>query len=281
MKKENKEFIQKTDPSSPLETDYLENENVSRPKKDYQGLYMFLAFLLLLGFLGIGYYFYTNRNASDYSTFNPNASITEKLNYNPNYLEEEKLLIIKGLSTIEYLRTRLLYYKYETDENPTKSLQEELQRDFNGERAQVLVDILKNLTKFEDEKQKIDVNSELSQYKKYIKSKAVRVEIFGEELEPVLFPEKPEERMEAFFLYSKQYLKNHLEDDPISKRDHLTKAKKEIYGEFFEDLQVREPIPAKLELELGIIEREMSILSEPERKAKIDSIRDKLRKGEL
>ena len=157
MKKENKEFIQKTDPSSPLETDYLENENVSRPKKDYQGLYMFLAFLLLLGFLGLGYYFYTNRNASDYSTFNPNASITEKLNYNPNYLEEEKLLIIKGLSTIEYLRTRLLYYKYETDENPTKSLQEELQRDFNGERVQVLVDILKNLTKFEDEKQKIDV----------------------------------------------------------------------------------------------------------------------------
>jgi len=281
MKKENKEFIQKTDPSSPLESDYLENENVSRPKNDYQGLYMFLAFLLLLGFLGIGYYFYVNKNASEYSTFNPNASITEKLNYNPNYLEEEKLLIIKGQSTIEYLRTRLLYYKYETDENPTKSLQEELQRDFNGERAQVLVDILKNLNKFEIEKQKIDLESELSQYKKYIKSKALRVEIFGEELEPVLFPEKPEERIEAFFLYSKQYLKNHLEDDPISKRDHLTKAKKEIYGEFFEDLQMREPIPARLELELGIIEREMSILSEPERKAKIESIRDKLRKGKL
>lgn len=72
-----------------------------------------------------------------------------------------------------------------------------------------------------------------------------------------------------------------MEDDPISKRDHLTKAKKEIYGEFYEDLQVREPIHARLELELGIIEREMSILTEPERKAKIDSIREKLRRGEL
>jgi hypothetical protein len=281
MKKENKEFIQKTDPSSPLETDYLENENVSRPKKDYQGLYLFLAFLLLLGILGVSYYFYANRNASDYSTFNPNASIIEKLNYNPSYLEEEKLLIIKGQSTIEYLRTRLLYYKYETNDNPTKALEVELQRDFNGERAQVLVDILKNLNTFEDEKQKIDLDSELSQYKKYIKTNALRVEIFGEELESVLFPKKPEDRIEAFFLYSKQYLKNHLEDDPISKRDHLTKAKKEIYGDFYEDLQVREPIHARLELELGIIEREMSILSEPERKAKINSIRDKLRKGEL
>ena len=72
-----------------------------------------------------------------------------------------------------------------------------------------------------------------------------------------------------------------MEDDPISKRDHLTKAKKEIYGEYFEDLQVREPIHDRLEQELGIIEREMSILSEPERKSKIDSIREKLRRGEL
>ncbi len=264
-----------------MDTDSLENEYLSRSKKGTQWLTPFLFLMLFLGVLALGIYFYTKKNIPDYSTFDPNATTLEKLNYNPKYLEEENLLRIKGQSTIDYLQTRLLYYKYETSENPNKGLQEELMRDFNGERALVLSDILKTWNLYLEEKKKLDTDVELSDYKKWIQSKALRVKIFGEELEPYLFPEKPEDRIETYFLYAKQYLKNHREDDPLSKKDHLLKAKKEIYGDLYEDLVRMEPIPSKLELELGLIEREMSILNEQERKVKINSLREKLRKGEL
>lgn len=281
MKKDNKEFNQKNKASDPMDTDSLENEYLSRSKKGNRWMTVFLFLILFLGVLGLGFYFYSKQNTPAYSTFDPNATTIEKLNYNPKYLEEENLLRIKGQSTIDYLQTRLLYYKYETSENPTKGLQEELLRDFNGERALVLSDILKTWIQYLEEKKKLDSNPELSDYKKWIQSKVLRVKIFGEELESYLFPEKPEDRMETYFLYAKQYLKNHREDDPLSKKDHLLKAKIEIYGDLYEDLLRMEPIPSKLELELGLIEREMSILTEQERKVKIDSLREKLRKGEL
>jgi hypothetical protein len=281
MKKDNKEFNQENKPSDPMDTDSLENEYLSRPKKSPQWMNVLLFLLLFLSVLAIGFYLYTKKSSPEYSNFDPNATTLEKLNFNPEYLEEENLLRIKGQLTIDYLQTRLLYYKYETNDNPTKGLLEELNRDFNGERALVLSDILKTWIQYLEEKKKLDSDEELSGYKKYIQSKALRVKIFGEELEPYLFPEKPEDRIETYFLYSKQYLKNHREDDPLSKKDHLLKAKKEIYGDLFEDLIRMEPIPSKLELELGLIEREMSILTEQERKVKIESLREKLRKGEL
>lgn len=264
--------------NSTRETESLEEDNTSIPKKDRGGLYLFLFFLFLMIALGVGYYYFFLYQTNDYADLSPNASIKEKLNYNPNYLQEENLLIIKGQSTIEYLRTRLLYHKYESKGDPVKNLLEELSRDFNGERAQVLSDILKNYVKYIEEKDKLESDKSISDYKKIAINKEKRIELFGEQIEALLFPEKPEDKLETFYLYSKFYLKNHFEDDPLSKRDHLTKARKEIYGEDYRDLILKEPIPQQIEIELGIQEREMSILTEAERKMKIESIREKFRK---
>jgi hypothetical protein len=281
MKKNKNSLSQDSVPSVTPESDSLQNQNMSIPNKNRQGLYIFLFFFVLLLGLGSLYYYLNFYKKSDYAVFDPSASIIEKLNYNTSYLEEENLLNIKGLSTIEYLRTRLLYHQYETKGDPTKNLTDELEREFNGEKARVLIDILYNYQKYEKGRSEINDDTTLSEYKKSLKQRELRVSIFGEELESVLFPEKKEDLVNKFFLYSKQYLKNHYEDDPISKRDHLLKAKKEIYGELFDDLILSEPIPKKLELELGIQEREMSILTEKERKMKIENIREKIRKGEL
>ena len=279
--KNKKQDIQNKAPVESIDTEYTEKENASIPIKSRSGLYVFGIFFLLVLLMGVGYYYFIYSSKPNYSDYNPNASITEKLNYNPAFLEQENLLIIKEQSTIEYLRTRLLYHKYESKGNPENNLIEELKQDFNGEKAQVLIDILKNYNKYLDLKKKIDEDLSLSEYKRLPKYRDLRVEIFGEVLESILFPEKPEDRIEKFFLYSKYYLKNHYEDDPISKKDHLGKARKEIYGDMYEDLVLKEPFPQRLELELGILEREMSILTEEERKIKIESIRDALRKGNL
>ena len=279
--KNKKQDIQNKAPVESIDTEYTEKENASIPIKSRSGLYVFGIFFLLVLLMGVGYYYFIYSSKPNYSDYNPNASITEKLNYNPAFLEQENLLIIKEQSTIEYLRTRLLYHKYESKGNPENNLIEELKQDFNGEKAQVLIDILKNYNKYLDLKKKIDEDLSLSEYKRLPKYRDLRVEIFGEVLESMLFPEKPEDRIEKFFLYSKYYLKNHYEDDPISKKDHLGKARKEIYGDMYEDLVLKEPFPQRLELELGILEREMSILTEEERKIKIESIRDALRKGNL
>lgn len=275
--KENKK-IQDSIPEEEFYTESTGEDKSSIPKPDRNGLYVFLFFLVLVLVLGFGYYYYYRTQTPQYSELSPDASIKEKLNYNPKYLEEENLLIIKGMGTIEYLRTRLLYHRYETKGDPLKNTLEELGRDFNGERAQVLSDILTNYSKYTREKEKLDSDSSVPEYKKLEKLKSIRVEIFGEEVEGILFPEKPEDRLEKFFSYSKYYLKNHYEDDPLSKRDHLLKAKKEIYGDYYEELSTKEPFPRRLELELGIEEREMSILTEEERRVKIESIREKLRK---
>ncbi|NBU97235.1 MAG: hypothetical protein EBS19_03290 [Spirochaetia bacterium] len=281
MKKNKTRISQDSVPSVTPESDSPQNQNMSIPIKKRQYIYIFLFFFVLLIGVGSLYYYLNFYKKNDYEVFDPKASIIEKLNYNTSYLEEENLLNIRGLSTIEYLRTRLLYHQYETKGDPTKNLVEELNREFNGEKARVLIDILNNYLKYEKGKLEINDDSTLSEFKKSLKHKELRVSIFGEELESVLFPEKKEDLVNKFFLYSKQYLKSHYEDDPISKRDHLLKAKKEIYGELYEDLILSEPIPKKLELELGIQEREMSILTEKERKMKIEGIREKLRKGDL
>lgn len=273
-----KKKTQEPTPEEDLSTESLGEEKSSIPKTDKNGVYVFLFFLVLVLGLGFGYYYYLRTQDPQYSELSPNASIKEKLNYNPKYLEEENLLNIKGLSTIEYLRTRLLYHKYETKGDPLKNTTEEITREFNGEKAQVLIELLNHYSKYTKDKEKLDSDASIPEYKKMGLSKEIRIEIFGEEVEEVLFPEKPEDRLEKFFLYSKYYLKNHYEDDPVSKRDHLLKAKKEIYGEYFADLSSKEPFPLRLELELGIEEREMSILTEVERKVKIESIRERLRK---
>ncbi len=281
MKKNKNSLRQDSVPSMSPVSDSSQNQNMSIPNRERQGLYIFLFFFILLIGIGSLYYYLNYYKKDSYASFDPSASITEKLNYNVTYLEEENLLNIKGLSTIEYIRTRLLYHRYETKGDPTKSLVEELEREFNGEKAKVLIDILNNYQKYEKDKLQIDEDKNLSEYKKSLKYKELRVSIFGEELESILFPEKKDDLVDKFFLYSKHYLKNHYEDDPISKRDHLLKAKKEIYGDLYEDLILSEPIPEKIELELGIQEREMSILTEKERKIKIEKIREKIRKGEL
>ncbi len=74
---------------------------------------------------------------------NTNNKIIEKLTINPDYLVQENLMYLKSINTIEYFRQRMLYHKHEHPTNPEKWCIKELQKDFHGEKGEVLSEMLK------------------------------------------------------------------------------------------------------------------------------------------
>lgn len=244
--------------------------------KSIQNNYPILIFfVILLLSLGLGYYFFFYEKKIESVELSPKANFLEKLSYNPGYLHAENLDTIKGMSTMEYLRTRMLYHKFNS-KNPEIATLEELERDFPGERGRLLMNLLLALNLWEKELAEIKEDPNLDEYQKYLRGFQKRREIFGDTLDPMLFPPRDSEIIETFFLYSQRYLRKHHTDTPRSKRAHLEKAKQEIYGDRFDDLKSKEPFEKKLELELKILEREMSILTEEERIQKIAKLKKDL-----
>ncbi|MDX1958575.1 MAG: hypothetical protein SFU98_08390 [Leptospiraceae bacterium] len=242
-------------------------------------LSIFIFILLII--LGISYYFLFKDKYSSKPTYQEMSDSIEKLNLNPEYLREENLLIIRSMPTIEFLRTRYLHHKFESADDPVHKTKLELETDFPGEKGRVLSEIFMTYLRFLSEKEKIDSSADLDEFQKLNKMKEIRKEIFGENLEVVLFPEQSSDKIFLFYAYTERYLKKHHEDEPRFKRDHLQKARREIYGDEFETLALKEPFHKRFELELKIEEREMSILSVEERKEKISRIKEDLRKSNL
>jgi hypothetical protein len=108
----------------------------------------------------------------------------------------------------------------------------------------------------------------------------LRFEVFGEKLDPLLYPKKDSETIERFYAYTERYLKKHYTDMPRSKKNHLIKARREIYGSDYERLFAIEPERLQFDLELKINERELSILNEYEKKQAIAELKEKIGKEE-
>ena len=63
---------------------------------------------------------------------------------------------------------------------------------------------------------------------------------------------------------------------PRSKKNHISKARREIYSSEYERLYALEPTSRQFQLELKINERELSILNDYEKKQAIDTLKKNL-----
>jgi hypothetical protein len=193
--------------------------------------------------------------------------LLKQLDIQPQFLEKEGLLEIKSTPVLEYIRQRLLYHSQKLSNDPMEATKQEFLQDFPGEKGRVLSGLL---FIYEDYKKKLDTiqnDNQLDSYQKLMEVRSIREKVWGKNLTKVFFPESDYEIIERFYAYSDRYLKKHYDDDTISKRVHLEKAKLEIYGDRFQELVMREPYRLQYDFELKIMEREMSIMDENERTA--------------
>jgi hypothetical protein len=241
--------------------------------KNFRDFALLFVFIIVIG--GLSYYllFFYKSN----KTLNSSEKSFLELKKNPDYLVQENLLKIKNIELLEYFRQRLNYHSYSNEKKGLEGLKQELAQDFSGERSTVLISLLENYLKFEESKKKIQDSNELDPYEKIEKTSMIKIEIFGQALSELLFIEKDSDLIQKFYSYAYRYLKKHYTDLPKSKRNHLEKAKQEIYGNKFESLQNLETAKKKLELEIMINERELSILTAEERKIVIEEYKEKLK----
>lgn len=233
-------------------------------------------FILLIAALFLGYrYFFEGRfqGKPDYAEDYSKKASLDNL---PEYLRLENLETIEGMKTIEYLRVLMIKYYPMGKKEAEKKAKQELELKFPGERSRVLIRLLELFVEWEQAINEIRDNEDLDGYQKKLTSLQKRKEIFGEIADNYLFPDKDYEKMELFFLYTKRYVKKHREDEVTEIRDHLEKAKLEIYGDDFDRLKELEPFEKKYELELLIHERELGILNLEERRLRLLSIKRKL-----
>jgi hypothetical protein len=249
-------------------------------KKNYK-LFGTLLVLVSLTAGALLYYFKVyKKNLEEPDYYSAPDSIFQRLKENPSYLVEENLLQINSLALVEYFRTRMLYYSYTNPGASKENFKEELERDFPGERGRALVELLDAYLRFEKQKEKVLALSDLDSYEKILKIEMLRIELFGENLDLLLYPKKDSETIERFYAYTERYLKKHYTDMPRSKKNHLNKARREIYGEDYERLFALESARLQFNLELKINERELSILNEYEKKQAIAALREKMGKDD-
>jgi hypothetical protein len=240
-----------------------------------------ILFFIILSILGLIYYLYNykNRDLNPYSDKYEKLNAIEKINLNVDYLEKENLLKIKDLDLIEYIRVRILFHRFENPKDYIEKFKEEIEQDFPGEKGESILAISDLFLEFEKEKEIIQKDNNLTVYQKHIRIKESRKKNFPEPLHEILFPYHPDEKLETFFLYSKHYCKLNFTESEDTKRHHLSLAKKEIYGDDYDDLILKEPMNRQLEIELLIHEREMSIFTEQERIQKIEKIKKNILKN--
>lgn len=241
--------------------------------KNFRDFAFLIVFIIIFG--GLSYYllFFYKKD----KTLSSSEESFLSLKKNPDYLLQENLLKIKNIDLLEYFRQRLNYHFYSTEKKGLEGLKQELSQDFPGERSTVLISLLENYLKYEESKKKILASNDLDPYEKIEKTSMIKIEIFGQALAELLFIEKDSDLIQKFYAYADRYLKKHSTDLPKSKRNHLEKAKAEIYGSKFDSIQNLETAKKKLELELMINERELSILTAEERKIAIEEYKEKLK----
>ena len=249
-------------------------------KKNYKliGLFCVLVAIVAGAFF---YYFKIYKKNLEEPDYHPvSDSLFLQLKDNPDYLVKENLIQINSLPLLEFFRTRMLFHTYTNPGSPRKNFIQELERDFPGERSKVLVEILDMYLRFEKEKQKVAGDKDLDDYEKILKVDMLRFELFGEKLVDILFTGRDFETVEKFYAYSNRYLKKHYPDMPRSKKNHLIKARKEIYGEDYERLFALESFRRQFELELKINERELGIMNEFEKQQAIEDLKVKMKNTE-
>ena len=223
-----------------------------------------LTLLLSLGLLGTLLYFFVKEDPDNrYAA--KQEPLVRQLDIQPQFLEQEGLLEIKSTPTLEYIRQRLLYHSQKFSNNPVEATRQEFLQDFPGEKGRVLSGLL---FIYEDYRKKLDTiqnDDQLDPYQKLMEVRTIREKVWGQSLSKLFFPESDYEIIERFYAYSDRYLQKHYDDDTISKRVHLEKAKLEIYNDRFQELVIKEPYRLQYDLELKIMEREMSIMDETER----------------
>lgn len=208
---------------------------------------------------------------------NTNNKTIKKLTVNPEYIIQENLLSLKSTNTIEYFRQRMLYHKYVHPDNPEKWCKQELQKDFHGEKGRVLSEMLIVYNSYMETIQRLSNNPDLDEYEKLQKKEEIQKIYFGETLSRLLFPTSEYDTIEKFFSYANRYLDNHYNVDIDVKRNHLEKARREMYGDEYSRLHYMEPLHKVYQLEVKILEREMSVLSPEDKKLKLKEIKRKLK----
>lgn len=242
-------------------------------KKNFKTLFpYFFVLALLIAILFFAYNYFLKDKPHGKSEYATNYTLRPISNI-PEYLKLEKLEFIDRMPVSEYIQSLFVKFYPKTKEEALPLAKEEIQKRFFSEKALVLTTLLELYAKYFQEIENLNKQEDLDSYTKKKLSLEKRKEIFGTELENYLFPNRDFEKVELFFLYTKRYVKRHREDEPSEIRDHLLKAKQEIYGEDYERLTSMEPFEKRLELELLIQEREISILNEEERRLRIQKIK--------
>ncbi|MCP5498181.1 MAG: hypothetical protein H7A23_26805 [Leptospiraceae bacterium] len=208
---------------------------------------------------------------------NTNNKTIQKLTVNPDYVIQENLLSLKSVATVEYFRQRMLYHKQVHPENPERWCIKELQKDFHGEKGKILSEMLIVYNSYMETIRKLEKNPDFDEYEKLEKTQEIRKIYFGEVITTLLFPIGDYDTIEKFFSYADRYLKKNYSKDSESKRIHLEKARKEIYGADYSKLSHMEPLSRVYDLEIKILDREISNLSPEEKKEKLQGIKRKLK----
>ena len=236
--------------------------------------YLFISFLLL-GILYFAYLYFLKDKPQRKPEYIYDFKIRPHSNI-PEYLKLENLEYIDKMPVREYVQSLFVKFYPLSRKDALPLAKQEIEKRFFGEKSMVLITLLELYSDWLDELDNLREDENLDGYTRKKLSLEKRKQIFGIELENYLFPNSDFDKIELFFLYAKRYIKKHREDEISEIRDHLYKAKQEIYEEDYERLIQMESFDKQLELELLLQEREISILNEEERKLRIQKIRSEI-----
>lgn len=244
-----------------------------------KNIYVILTPIVVFLVLIVVYYFYFNnpkkKSVIEQKPYTLGETL-KKLNTDSTFLENADLQSIRPEELIEYFRKGLIEFRYSSD--PKKEFGLKIEKDFPGENGRVILEIFRAYGEYMSFLSTLENHSELDSFEKWNEKIKYREVFFGKNLKEKLFPKKDSETIEKFFLYAKRYLKKHTNDNLRSKKIHLEKAKKEIYGEEYSRLIELEPLDERFELEWNIREQEIKIMTEKERMELKKEILDDLRK---
>ncbi|MEM7181955.1 MAG: hypothetical protein AAF518_13645 [Spirochaetota bacterium] len=202
----------------------------------------------------------------------------KQLEKNTAYVKAHNLFSIAGTPVVEYMRQRLLYHSIQNPDSAEDSFSDEILRKFPGEKGRNLRELLGLYILYTAKVRKIDNDESLDAYQKVLRKESIPAEVFGKDLAGKLFPPSDYDTINKFFRYSEHYLKQNYSQNTYVKRNHIQRARREIYQERFTVLKEKEPIDELYRLELRIMQREMSIMSRREKQQKMQEIKDRLRK---
>lgn len=228
--------------------------------------------LIILLFSGVAVYFLLYRDNGILVSEDKKKNIIQKLIANPQYITNENLFFPDGKPMIEYLRQKLVFHKYSSGGGYIATCRDDLRKSFPGEKGRVIVQIFELYLDYREEKMAIEASEEKDAYEKIIALEALPEKIFSKPLAEQLFPVNDYDLIHKFFRYAEHYLKNNYEQNTAGKRDHIEKSRRQIYGKQYRRLKAKEPLDEIYQLELKILQREMSLLSDVQKEEKRENI---------